>query len=148
MIGASAGASSKRSACRPFSPAGSMPIVSPPRSPSWARPVSIRKPKPISPTALGKTLRRSGSLSPPPSSPAEGGRPQLDDAIILDDAQQLEPALQPRRAALTLVALRFGNILRIPNDRLAALCGVRQRSPRIGGLLCRGRQRRTERRGE
>src|SRR5215472_11874457 len=111
MIGASAGASSRKSAYRPFSPAG---------SPPWARPVSIRKPRPTGPMARVRIWKKCGSLLPPPSSPAEGRRPQLDDAIILDDAQQLEPALQPRRAALALVALRFGDVLRIPDDRLAA----------------------------
>jgi phosphoribosylanthranilate isomerase len=77
----------------------------------------------------GRTSTRSAGLSPPRSSPAEGCRPQLNGAVILDDAQQLEPALQPRRATLTLVVLRFGDVLRVPNDRLAAVGGARQRHP-------------------
>src|SRR5690348_13183535 len=98
--------------------------MSPRQSPRSVRPVSIRKPKPISRTGEERTSKKSGPLSPRQNSPSERGRPELDRAIVLDNAEQSQPARGPGRAALFI--LGFRDELRIIDDRLAGVGWVRR----------------------
>jgi phosphoribosylanthranilate isomerase len=94
-----------------------------PRCGPW---VSIRRPKPTGPTATGKISTRCAASSLPPNSPGQGSSPQLDSTIVLYHAQKLPPALRSGCAAEAPVVVRFRGELRIENDRLAAVCRMRQ----------------------
>ena len=66
---------------------GSAPTTSPRRLLPFGRWASIRRPRPIAPMGRARTLIKFGVLSPRQRSPGKGSRPELDRAILLDDAQ-------------------------------------------------------------
>jgi len=65
-------------------------------------------------------------LSPRPSSPSERRCPELDDAIVLNDAEQPQAAGEPGRAALVIAG--FCDELRIIGKRLAGIGRMRRQS--------------------
>src|SRR5580693_1418870 len=131
--GASAGALSTKWVCRSSLPATSTPTTSPRLLPQCVRRASIRKPRRTEPTAIARISTRCAASSLPRNSPCQGGSPQLDGPIVLYHTQQLPAALRPGRAAETPVIIRLGRECRIENDRLAAVCRMRQWRPQ---LLC------------
>jgi hypothetical protein len=87
-------------------------------------------------------------LSPPQSSPSERRRPELDDTIILNDAEQPEPAREPGRAFPAVLGCCYE--WRIIDDGLAGIGWIRRQgehrwSP-ANRLLRGGRQRANGRR--
>jgi hypothetical protein len=65
----------------------------------------------------------AGTPTPSKGSPGEGFRSELDGAIVLNDAEQLQPTGQTGRAAPFAVALR--DELRIVDHGLASVRRMR-----------------------
>jgi phosphoribosylanthranilate isomerase len=103
---------------------------------------SIRRPRPIGRTGAARTSQRSRPSSPRQSSPFERSRPEFDGAIILNNAEQSQPAREPGRAARVII--RFCSEWRIIDDGLAGIGWMRRQGEChlscANRLLCGGRQ--------